>query len=44
MLMLTLGVNDAIEIYLFFSNVTASVNTMVNADVRCEYTVENYWP
>ena len=40
MLMLMLGVNDAIEIYLFFSNVNASVNTMANADARCYYTLK----
>ena len=35
MLLLTLGVNCAIEAYVFLS----SVNERVNADVRCEYTL-----
>ena len=38
MLMLVLGVNDAIEINVFPPSVNASFNASVNANARCEYT------
>ena len=39
-LLLTLGVNDAIEINVLLSSINTSVKVRVTADVQCEYTLK----